>query len=263
MKNFFPFASLLFCLISLSSLTSCGNEPAKTAPKPLADNELSEQDKAEGWKLLFDGKTLDGWHKYGGAPVGKVWQISDGAIHLNAAKEKNDFQSANGGDIVTNGAYENFELRLEWKIDSCGNSGIIYHIVEDSTKYNHAWKTGPEMQVLDNACHSDASIQKHRAGDLYDLVECSTVTVKPHGEWNAVRIVSRGGKVEHWLNGTKVLEIQLFEGGKPSQQWLDLIAVSKFPKEPAPDFGLSPKGKIALQDHGDKVWYKNIKIKTF
>lgn len=259
MKNFLS----LLSLISLSFLIACNSEPAKPTPKEPADNELSEQEKTEGWKLLFDGKTLDGWHKYGGAPVGKMWTVADNAIHLNAVKKEGQWQSTDGGDIVTNDAYENFELRLDWKIDSCGNSGIIYHIIEDTTKNNHTWKTGPEMQVLDNACHADASIQKHRAGDLYDLVECSTVTVKPHGQWNSVRIVSRDGKVEHWLNGTKVVEIQMFEGGKPTQQWLDLIKGSKFPKEPAPDFGLSAKGKIALQDHGDNVWFKNIKIKTF
>jgi cytochrome c len=263
MKNFFTFVSLLFCLLSLSFLTACKNESAKTAPPPPADNELSEQEKTEGWKLLFDGKTLNGWHKYGGAPVGKKWTVSDGAIHLDARRQEGQWQAIGGGDIVTNEEYENFELRLEWKIDSCGNSGIIYHVIEDTTKNNHTWKTGPEMQVLDNACHADASIGKHRAGDLYDLIECDTVVVKPHGQWNMVRIISRDGKVEHWLNGVKVVEIQMFENGKPTQHWLDLIAGSKFPKEPAPDFGLSPKGKIALQDHGDKVWYKNIKIKTF
>jgi cytochrome c len=261
MKNILTLTLSLFTATLL--LTSCGSEPAKpAATKPPADNELSEQEKADGWKLLFDGKTLAGWQKYGGAPVGKMWTVSDGSIHLNAVKQEGHWQAADGGDIVTDDAYENFEFRVDWKIDSCGNSGIIYHVVEDTAKYEHTWMTGPEMQVLD-ACHADADIKKHRAGDLYDLVECSTVTVKPHGQWNAVRIVSRDGKLEHWLNDTKVIEIQMFENGTPTQQWLDLIKGSKFPGLPAPDFGLSAKGKIALQDHGDKVWFKNIKIKTF
>lgn len=249
------FAGFLF-------FSACNNEPAKTAAAPPADNILTEQEKAEGWKLLFDGKSLAGWHKYGGAPVGKMWSINDNAIHLNAVKAEGHWQAADGGDILTDGDYENFELRLEWKIDSCGNSGIIYHIVEDTAKYDYPWKTGPEMQVLDNACHADGKIEKHRAGDLYDLIKCSVETAKPHGQWNAVRIVSRNGNVEQWLNGTKVVEIRMLENGKPTQQWLDLIKASKFPGLPAPDFGLSVKGKISLQDHGDKVWYKNIKIKS-
>ncbi|MFN4256195.1 MAG: DUF1080 domain-containing protein [Saprospiraceae bacterium] len=247
-------------IVGLACAVACKNEPAKTAPPP-ADNTLTEQEKTEGWRLLFDGKTLDGWHKYGGAPVGKMWAIADGAIHLNAVLEKDHWQAKDGGDILTNDAFENFELRLDWKIDTCGNSGIIYHAVEDTAKYAYPWMTGPEMQVLDNACHPDSKIQKHRAGDLYDLVECSSVTVKPALEWNSVRLISHNGHVEHWLNGTKVVDIQMFEGGKPTQQWLDLIKGSKFPGLPAPDFGLSAKGRLCLQDHGNKVWYKNIKIR--
>ena len=249
------FAGLFFA-------TACNNETPK-APAPPANNTLSDQEKAEGWKLLFDGKSLAGWHKYGGAPVGKMWTVDDNAIHLNAVRAEGHWQSTDGGDILTNDDFENFELRLDWKIDTCGNSGIIYHIVEDTAKYAYPWMTGPEMQVLDNACHPDGKIVKHRAGDLYDLIECSTVTVKPALEWNSVRLVSRNGKVEQWLNGTKVVEIQMFENGKPTQQWLDLIKGSKFPGLPAPDFGMSMKGKISLQDHGNKVWYKNIRIRTF
>lgn len=248
-------------IVGLACAVACKNETAKTPPPPPADNTLTEQEKTEGWRLLFDGKTLDGWHKYGGAPVGKMWTIADGAIHLNAVLEKDHWQAKDGGDILTNDAFENFELRLDWKIDTCGNSGIIYHAVEDTAKYAYPWMTGPEMQVLDNACHPDSKIQKHRAGDLYDLVECSSVTVKPALEWNSVRLVSHNGHVEHWLNDTKVVDIQMFEGGKPTQQWLDLIKGSKFPGLPAPDFGLSAKGRLCLQDHGNKVWYKNIKIR--
>jgi Domain of Unknown Function (DUF1080) len=118
------------------------------------------------------------------------------------------------------------------------------------------------MQVLDNACHPDSKITKHRAADLYDLVECSEVTVKPALQWNSARLVSNKGRVEHWLNGVKVVDVQMFQDGKPTQQWLDLIKGSKFPKIPAPDFGMSMKGKISLQDHGNNVWYKNIKIRN-
>jgi cytochrome c len=123
--------------------------------------------------------------------------------------------------------------------------------------------TGPEMQVLDNSCHPDSKFPRHRAGDLYDMIECKYPTVKPAGEWNHVLLRFRNGKVEHWLNNRKVVELQMFRNGKPTKEWLELIAGSKFPKIPAPDFGMSQKGKIALQDHGDPVWYKNIKIRKY
>lgn len=251
----------LFAL--LASLAACQNhQPTAVAPPPApADNTLTELEKKDGWRLLFNGKDFEGWHKYAYQPVGKMWMVKDNAIFLDAKKAEGSWQAADGGDIVTNEDFENFELMLEWKIDSCGNSGIIYHVVEDTAKYKYPWNTGPEMQVLDNTCHPDSKITKHRAGDLYDLVECSREVVKPHGQWNQVRLVSANGHVEHWLNNVKVVDIQMFEQGKPTQQWLDLVAGSKFPKIPAPDFGLSAKGKISLQDHGDRVWFKNVKLR--
>jgi cytochrome c len=229
---------------------------------PTPDNTLSEKEKKDGWQLLFDGKSLSGWHNYGKTTIGKSWVIKDNAIHLDAKPNADGhWQAPDGGDIVSAEEYGDFELSLDWKIAPCGNSGIIYHIVEDPSKYGYVWMTGPEMQVLDNACHPDSKFPKHRAGDLYDLVECKYVTVKPAGEWNRAKLRFKDGKVEHWLNNRKVVELQMFDrNGKPTKQWLDLIAGSKFPKLSA-DFGLSTKGKIALQDHGDPVWYKNIKVR--
>ena len=232
-----------------------GVAPAPAQPVP--DNTLSEKEKRDGWELLFDGQTLNGWHKYGKETIGKAWVINDNAIHLEASP------NADGGDIVTNEAFGDYELQLDWKIGACGNSGIIYNVVEDPSKYGYVWMTGPEMQVLDNSCHPDSKFPKHRAGDLYDMIECKYPTVKPAGEWNHVLLRFRNGKVEHWLNNRKVVELQMFRNGKPTKEWLDLIAGSKFPKIPAPAFGMSQKGKIALQDHGDPVWYKNIKIRKY
>ncbi len=226
----------------------------RTAPQ-LSDNTLTEAEKAAGWKLLFDGKTMNGWHSYGKTAAGKDWLVQDGAIYLNAeARNKAGWQAADGGDIVTADEFANYELRLEWKIAPCGNSGIIYNIVEDPSKYEYVWHTGPEMQVLDNTCHPDAMIEKHRAGDLYDLISCKYETVKPAGQWNKIRLINRNGKVEHWLNGRKVVEVDM-----NSDEWKQLIAGSKFKDMPA--FGKTKSGKIALQDHGDKVWYRNIKIR--
>lgn len=235
-----------------------GTPPVVTPP---TDNTLTEKEKREGWQLLFDGQSIKGWHNYGKASIGKSWIVNDNSIHLDAKPNADGhWQAPDGGDIVSAEEYGDFELQLDWKIGPCGNSGIIYHIVEEPAKYGYVWMTGPEMQVLDNACHPDSKFPKHRAGDLYDLVECKYVTVKPAGEWNRALLRFKNGKVEHWLNNRKVVELKMFEGNKPSKKWLDLIAGSKFPKLSA-DFGLSQKGKIALQDHGDPVWYKNIKIR--
>ncbi|MGB1243276.1 MAG: 3-keto-disaccharide hydrolase, partial [Chitinophagales bacterium] len=158
-----------------------------------------------------------------------------------------------GGDILTNEQYENFELTLEWKIQACGNSGIFYNVVE-SSEYDAVWRTGPEMQVLDNVCHPDAKYPKHRAGDLYDLISCKYETVKPAGNWNQARIVSKNGKVEYWLNGRKLVSFEMF-----TPEWEAMIAKSKF--KDMPGFGMAKKGYIALQDHGDEVWYRNLKVR--
>jgi cytochrome c len=235
------------------------NDPGRIAARPAAqprvDNTLTDTEKAAGWKLLFDGQSLAGWHNYGKKTIGAAWVIDDGAIHLQTkAKADGEWQQRDGGDILTAEEYQDFELELDWKIGRCGNSGIIYNVVEDAAKYTYVWETGPEMQVLDNTCHPDARIHKHRAGDLYDLIPCRYETVKTAGEWNHVRLVSKGGKIEHWLNYRKLVEYDL-----NSPEWPRLIAGSKFKEMPA--FGKAKKGRISLQDHGDPVWFKNVKIR--
>jgi cytochrome c len=249
---------------TLNAIPAEDNGTTGSAPTPTQtpDNTLSEKELKNGWQLLFDGQNITGWHNYGKTTIGKSWIIDENSIHLDAkANPDGGWQAPDGGDIVTAEEYGDFELSIDWKIGACGNSGIIYHIVEDPAKYDYVWKTGPEMQVLDNACHPDSKFPKHRAGDLYDLVACKYETVKAGGEWNHARLVFKNGKVEHWLNNRKLVELQMFDKSRPTKEWLDLIANSKFAKIPAPDFGLFAKGKIALQDHGNLVWYKNIKIR--
>lgn len=221
-------------------------EEVTEQPTETGNNTLTEQQKTEGWTLLFDGKSTAGWKGFNKDNVGEAWVIDNGTLHFDNTIEE-------GGDILTVNEYENFELALEWKIDSCGNSGIMFNVVE-GPEFKNTYVTGPEMQVLDNACHPDAKIIKHRAGDLYDLISCSTETVKPAGEWNQVRIVSNKGSYQFWLNRTNVVNFTMH-----TPEWDALVAGSKFSQWPA--FGKATKGHIALQDHGDKVWYRNIMIR--
>lgn len=217
-----------------------------------AMNTLSKKEAAAGWQLLFDGSSTKGWHTYGKTEVGSAWKVQDGTLHLDAS-HKDDWQVAGGGDILTNDSYENYHLKLEWKISKDGNSGVIFNVQDDPAKYKYVWFTGPEMQVLDNNGHPDAKIFKHRAGDLYDLIPSSQETVKPAGEWNLAEIIQNNGKLELRLNGVTVVSTTTGDDA-----WKKLIAGSKF--RDMPDFGKFSSGHIALQDHGNDVWFRNIKI---
>lgn len=244
MKTYFTFAFALSLMVACQTKKQDVQQDEPT----ITENMLTEKQKAEGWVLLFDGKTTNGWRNFNSNNIGAAWVVDNGALHFDNTKTEGK------GDIITDAEYENFELSIEWKIDSCGNSGIIFNVVEDP-KYKYVWLTGPEMQVLDNDCHPDAKIIKHRAGDLYDLISCSTETVKPAGEWNQARIVSENGNYQFWLNGTNVVNFTMH-----TPEWDAMVAGSKF--KDMPDFGKATKGHIALQDHGDKVWYRNIMIRV-
>ncbi len=219
-----------------------------------APNTLSNEEIAGGWTLLFDGKTTKGWRNYRKSTIGEGWKVADGALYLEVKDKKEGHWQGNGGDIITEGQYENYDLRMEWKISECGNSGIIYHVQEmESCEY--AWQTGPEIQVLDNTCHPDGKLENHRAGSLYDMLAPRKLVVKPAGEWNKMRLRIKNGKVTEWLNGKKIVEYEMF-----TPKWNEMIANSKF--KDMPNFGKARKGHIALQDHGNAVWFRNIKIKA-
>ncbi len=244
---------ILVSCLAFSAL-ACSNEKKLTGMQTSAPNTLTQQEKNEGWELLFDGKTTNGWHKYGGGPkVGAAWKVADNTLYLDASK-KRDWQIEDGGDIVTDNEYENFHLKLDWKVDSGGNSGVIMYINENREKYEWGWMTGPEMQILDNAAHPDAKIQKHRAGDLYDLISSSSEPVKPALEWNTAEVRSLNGKLDLYLNGVNVVSTTMWD-----ENWKKMIAGSKFKK--MADFGTYRKGKLGLQDHGNTVWFRNIKIR--
>jgi cytochrome c len=228
-------------------------KPATLSTSP---NELSQKEKSEGWQLLFDGQTTDGWRNYRKQSIGSSWKVVDGTLMLDAKpRADGGWQAEDGGDIITDKAYKDFDLRLEWKIGDCGNSGIMFNVVE-SEDYDYVWNTGPEMQILDNSCHPDARFITHRAGCLYDMIPVKYESVRPAGMWNRVRIKSVAGAVTFWLNGRKVVEFEMF-----TPEWDKMIANSKF-KDMLPGFGHSPEGHISLQDHGDPVWFRNIKIRT-
>ena len=249
-------------VLSVAFMAACNNSGktgenkngADTTKPKTAMNVLTDAQKADGWELLFDGQSTKGWHKYGGGPVGASWKIVDGALHLDAT-DKETWQAKGGGDIVSEKEYKNFHLKLEWKIDTCGNSGVIFYVHEDSAKYQYPWMTGPEMQVLDNTCHPDAKIIKHRAGDLYDILSSTPETVKPALEWNLAEIKSVNGALEFYLNGTKVLSTTLWDDA-----WKNSLKTTKW--KDYKDFGTYNIGRIALQDHGNNVWFRNIMIKS-
>jgi hypothetical protein len=203
----------------------------------------------KGTVKLFDGKTTTGWHTYNKTTVGSAWDIDAGALHMNPKTKGTD----GGGDLVTDKEYTNFHLEYEWKVAQGANSGLIFYVHEDP-KFKQTYLTGPEMQVIDNEGHKDGQITKHRAGDLYDMLKSTSEPVKAVGEWNKAEIISDNGKLTFILNGVKIVETTMWD-----DNWKALIKGSKFATWEG--FGTYKTGKIALQDHGDEVWYKNISIK--
>ncbi len=245
--------SIFFLFLAFLAGEPGSLQAAATRLDTLPSNRLTREERKEGWELMFDGLTTRGWHKYGGKVVGSAWKVADGSLYLDTETKEN-WQVKGGGDIMSDKQYDDFHLKLEWKIAPNGNSGIMIYAQEDTTKYRWPWETAPEMQVLDNQGHPDAKIYKHRAGDLYDLIAAKPETVRTPGEWNQVEIKCLNGDLQFWLNGTNVVSTTLWD-----ENWKKLVAGSKFAK--MPDFGKFKKGHIALQDHGDMVWYRNIKIR--
>lgn len=243
-------------LIAIAVLNGCDNS-STSSTSSVTDSTFASKDsitKNTGWVSLLDGKTTNGWHTYGKASAGKAWKAEDSSLHLDASIEQS-WQTKDGGDIVTDSAFDNFDLKLQWKISEAGNSGIMFYVQEDTSKYEYPWNTGPEMQVADNEKNEDGKIEKSRAGDLYELVaSTSQKFVKPAGEWNQVEIIADKGKLDFYMNDQHVLSTTMW-----NDEWKKLIAATKF--KTMPGFGTFTKGKIALQDHGADVWFRDIKIK--
>jgi hypothetical protein len=214
-------------------------------------NSLTGDEKKAGWRLLFDGKTTEGWRGYKMKEMPPGWKVIDGAL-VRTSGGAGGKGAGGGDDIITVEQFDNFELRLEWKIvDRAGNSGIILRASEDAVT---SWHTGPEMQILDNAAYPGRDVRQ-LAGACYDLYAPVKDASRPRGQWNAVRVLADGRHIEHWLNGVKLLEYEL-----GSDDWKARVAKSKFKnmvrfKDPP------MKGYICLQDHTARLEFRNIKIR--
>jgi hypothetical protein len=221
-------------------------------------NQLTDAEKAQGWLLLFDGTSADGWRGYNKTGFPAAWTVEDGTLRCKGEKSRDEAGKADGGDIVySKMLFSNFDLRLEWKISEEGNSGIFY--LGREVAGWPIYKTAPEMQILDNEKNSDSFRGKdgnRKAGSLYDLIPAKPQNTRPAGEWNSIEIICYQGKVVHRQNGAIVLEYELW-----TPEWKALVSKSKFPGLNPEWENIAKEGVIGLQDHGDDVWFRNIKIR--
>ena len=211
---------------------------------PLLLSFACGQDPSPEFRPLFDGKTLEGWRGFRMDHAPSSWKVVGGAISFAPGEER--------GDLVTEEEFGDFELSFEWKVSKGGNSGVMFRVTEDR---DTAYATGPEYQILDNSLLGDGGDSKTSAGSNYALHAPARDGTKIPGSWNEARILVRGPHVEHWLNGEKVVEYEL-----RSDEWKALVAASKFGTMPG--YGLNRKGRIALQDHGNPVSYRNLRIRA-
>jgi hypothetical protein len=235
-------ALLMFSVFGCQSGPKEAEQESETTTEESTANVLSEAEQAEGFMLLFDGQSLDGWRSFQRDTVAG-WTVEDGAIA----------RVGGGGDIITEREFDNFDFHFEWKISPQGNSGVMYFVVE-SDEYNETYATGPEYQVLDDLGFPQELKEDQYAGANYDMHVPSQRVTKPAGEWNQSRIVSDNNRIEHWLNGVKVVEYEI-----GSEDWENRVQNSKW--KDFPGYGKARRGHIALQDHGNPVWFRNLKIK--
>jgi len=238
-------------LLALAALFAAGCGALPDAPAP--HNTLTEAERAEGWRLLFDGATTNGWRGYNRPdfPADR-WTVESGA--LTSLPSDTSTAPAN---LVTEDVFKNFELRFDFKVSPGGNSGVFYLVREQPGMA--MWEVAPEYQVLDDSAYlarGTMDMRKHLTGDNYDLHASSVHTTRPAGAWNEGRIIVRDGHVEHWLNGQRTVAYELW-----SPEWEALVARSKFADHPA--YGQAHEGHIGLQDHGGRILFRNLKIRSF
>lgn len=242
----------LFAVAAVAAMVSCSkksetnNEAQQAAVEPQA-NVLTDAQKAEGWTLLFDGTSMNGWRTFKNKET-NAWEVVDGTLHC---KSPEDTTATLRADLITNEQYENFELAFDWKIDTAQNSGVMFRVTEE---YEVPYATGPEYQVIDEAGYPSPLKDTQMAAANYDMHPAANKTVHAPGQWNSARLVVNGSHVEHWLNGSKVVEYELW-----SPEWKNMVANCKW--KDFPGYGQAKKGHIDLQDHGGEVWFRNVMIK--
>ena len=254
------FAALAFScgLISCQAPDDGAGSPEAAATDEAsvrAHNILTPEEISAGWQLLFDGVSTAGWRGYNKEAFPEAgWGVADGNLIVMASDGS---EEGMGGDIVSDALFSDFELTFEFLLTPEGNSGVFYRVVEDPGEA--LWTVAPEYQVLDDTAYIDMGtmdMNTHLTGDNYDLQSSVVTASNPIGEWNQARILVDGTHVEHWLNGQKTVEYDFF-----SPEWKALVAKSKF--GPYPNYGRAPEGRIAIQDHGHEIRYRNIKIRPF
>lgn len=228
--------------ITLSALLLAGN-----CLMAQTNNELTSKEKKQGWHLLFDGKTTQGWHTYLKPSAGPAWAVSNGVLQLDPAVKQDR------GDLVTDNEYENFELSIDWNISEEGNSGLIFLVHEDKA-FDATYLTGPEYQLLDDKKAEDNKQPNHLAGSLYDIITPTKAAENPAGQWNHTVIRLKNGELTFWLNGVQTVQTHLWD-----DNFKELVAKSKFKNWKG--FAEYHKGHIALQDHGHHIEFRDIKIR--
>jgi len=247
-----PFSRTPTRLLLILGLAACGggdeglpeadaNEAPAGVDAPQEHNTLSAEERAEGWDLLFDGSSTEAWRTYGADDLHDGWQAIDGTL----------VRVDGGGDIITRDTYTDFELKVDWMVLGGGNSGIFIRASEESGRI---FEGAPEVQVLDDAVHADGADPLTSAGANYGIHPAPRGVVRPAGEWNETRVLVEGNRVQQWLNGVEIVSYEL---GSP--EWSALVAASKFAEWP--EYGTYPSGHIGLQDHGDRVSFRNLKVR--
>lgn len=236
LKLIAPFA---FAILLASFLV-----PTKKNPAQSPDNTLTAAEKKDGWSLLFDGKTRDGWRTYKNLPEDS-WEIVNGQLHC-----KKDGVTKRA-DLVTKDQYASFDLQMDWKVDKSSNSGLLYHVLETQKS---SYETGPEYQLIDDLGYPEKLEDWQKSGADYAMHPPLKLASKPVGEYNHTRLIVNGAHVEHWLNGVKVADFMAW-----TPEWEKLKSTGKW--KDYPEYGNAKSGYIALQDHGGGIWFKNIKIR--
>jgi hypothetical protein len=246
---------LISLLLVVAACSPSKKENQETAAAPVEVTEsaalLTDSQKAEGWKLLFDGKSLAGWQIFK-ARKNNTWEAKDGTLHCKPLNENAKGDGDERADIMTTDEFGNFELAFDWKISQGGNSGVIYRVTEE---FEQPYFSGPEYQLTDDKGYTPAHTEKQLTGTVYDMYITAPKSMNPIGAWNSSRIIVNGNHVEHWLNGQKVVEYEL-----GSADWKKRKDECKWKDQKG--YGLATKGHIDLQDHGHETWFKNVMIKV-